>query len=1093
MSAFTEGLTTPQRDAVTHDGGPMIVLAGPGAGKTRVITHRIAHLVVDRGVEAERVLALTFTNKAATEMRDRLIGLVGPGRADRVRAFTFNGFGAWLLRRFADVAGVPTRPDQLDSAMRKRLMRRLWAERGLMSRSVAEGLDSGIERVTEQIHRMFCAGWTAREASELLGSALDACADDAARHEVTDWLEATRAWAAFDGLCREEGVMSYDDQIALATRLIETDRRVAEIVRSEAAHIVVDEFQDVNRAQIRMLRAIAPPGTGRDIAVVGDDDQSIYGFRGADNEAIGRFNSTWTAGGDRVRTVELGENFRSERCVIEASRAVIEVAGDARFMPNKTLVRAAVKSAEGDAPGAVVEAVRLDEWTRDGAAIAALIKLDLAEPGGAEHGRALSSYAVIARTHGDLDRVRRALELEGIPTASARGTGAADDPGVQDVLSWARLLVDPGAGHCVRRLLRRPPFAVPEGVVAVWERGWRAQRSRLEAGDAEAGALPGSGTLLDWIGAEVTSAGAHRGEIDRMLEWRDALAKEAADRAADEVIESIIRTTGVTAADLPSGAARRERVASLVSLLRFARSRRGRLDEPGDLRAFLDYYDDLDARDKRMEGDRDNPDAEPGPDGEADAVQLLTAHASKGLQFDTVFLPRVASPGYPSRRSAGELELPGVLLGDDGAEGSGDHEERRLFYVAMTRAERRLVALGTLPKKMSKDVPYFLHELIEAGAVERTADEVIDRAREAGVVANDGRDAELSSGAAKALELAVADERRAARELAAAALDRADRVGVDGAAFEGLAAQLTSAAKRMSALAAAERGLEVPAFALEDAGAMAGARRIADALAGLGADARGLEAMRSPLKLSYSLIDSYERCGLCFYVSQVLGLEDGFAPHLALGNAAHQAMQRFTQERAAAESEGRERPGRDWLVARGREALLKAWPGGEPVPLEAVEQIAEQLGRCFDSLITDDDHTVETEFAISLMYPDRQKGPHRLVAKLDRVDVTNGGFRIVDYKTGGASKAKLEPDKKDLQLGIYALAAETKFGEDITGTAEYWVLSTGQRGVVTLEELRGWRDKLTGRIDKAVEGMLAGRYERRRDCTGICASVFPHG
>ncbi len=1088
MSAFTKGLTESQREAVTHDGGPMIVLAGPGAGKTRVITHRIAHLVVDRGVEAERVLALTFTNKAATEMRDRLIGLIGAGPADRVRAFTFNGYGAWLLRRFADVAGVPMRPGQLDSAMRKRLMRRLWSERGLMSNAVAEGLDAGIERVTTQIHRMFCAGWTAGEASDALESAIPSCADDAERHELLDWLEATRAWAAFDGLSREEGVMSYDDQIALATRLIETDRRVAEIVRSESAHIVVDEFQDVNRAQIRMLRAIAPPGTGRDIAVVGDDDQSIYGFRGADDRAIGRFDSTWTTGGDRVRTVELGENFRSQRCVIEASRAVIEVAGEARFRPDKALVRAAIREAEGEAPGAVVEAVRLDEWTRDGASIAAMIKLDRAES-----GRALSSYAVIARAHGDLDRVRRALELEGIPTASARSSGAADDPGVQDVLSWARLLVDPGAGHCVRRLLRRPPFAVPEGVVAAWERGWRAQRSRLEAGDAEAGALPGSGTLLDWIGAEVSTAGAHRGEIDRMLEWRDTLAKEAADRGADEVIEAIIRTTGVTSADLPSGAARRERVASLVALLRFARSRRERLDEPGDLKAFLDYYDDLDARDKQMEGDRDNPDAEPGPNGEEEAVQLLTAHASKGLEFDTVFLPRVASPGYPSRRSAGEAELPRVLRGEDEAEGSGEHEERRLFYVAMTRAERRLVALGTTPKKMSKDVTYFLHELIEAGALERTADEVIDRAREAGVVANDGRDAELSSGAAKALELAVADERRAARELAAVALDRADRIGLDAPTFEELAAKLASAAKRMAAVAAAERGLEVPGFAAEDSAALAGARRIADALAGLGVDERGLGALKSPLKLSFSLIDSYERCGLCFFVSEVLGLDDGFAPYLALGNAAHRAMQRFTQERALAENEGREKPGRDWLVGLGREELLKAWPKGEPVPREAVEQIGEQLGRCFDQLITDDDHTVETEFAISLMYPDRETGPHRLVAKLDRVDIVDGGFRIVDYKTGGASKAKLEPDKKDLQLGIYALAAETKFGLDMSGTAEYWVLSTGERGVITLEELRGWREKLTARIDKAVEGMLAGRYERARDCTGICASVFPHG
>jgi DNA helicase-2/ATP-dependent DNA helicase PcrA len=1083
-------LTEPQRAAVSHDRGPMIVLAGPGAGKTRVITHRIAHLIQDRGTDPGRVLALTFTNKAADELRSRLIELIGPGAADRVQAHTFNSFGASLLRRFADVAGLPARPVHLDSAQRKRLMRRLRQERGVLRHAAAEGLDAAIERTNARINRMHCLGVRPGEAIAALRDAVAEADDTGERLSLESWLDAARAWEGLEDLCRDEGLIGYDEQIALASELLERDTRVAEMVRSDCAHIVVDEFQDVNAAQIRLLRAVAPPGSDADIAVVGDDDQSIYGFRGADDRALERFEKQWTVGDDRVRTVELSENWRSESCVIDASRAIIERAEN-RFHHDKSLQRADRLAGEPPAPGAAVEVVLLDDGQRDGAHIAAMILLDRErERERSGEARPWSSYAVLGRNGIDADRVRGALELEGIPVRSVRSTGAADDPAVQDVLAWARLLVDPSAGWCVRRVLRRPPLMIPEGRVVAWEKAWQAQRSRLEAGDGEAEDLPGLGTLLDWIGAVLPEGDPARATIDKLLNWYAELSALAAERRADEVVEAIVRTTGATGADLPDARARSTRITALVALLRFVRERRGRLDEPGDLRAFVSYYDDLDERDRTLDGQRTDPDAEPTPDGDDDAVSVMTAHGSKGLEFDTVFLARVGQHGYPSRRSDDpDLEPPACLRDEDAPANLRDDEERRLFYVAMTRAERRLVALGKLPKGKGTSV-YYLLELLEAGAIERTGDEVLDAAREAGVVAGEAREPDLSQAIIDAVTLTASDERRRAREDAAAALDAADRAGGDPGRFEGIAARLVSAARRISGVAAAEAGEPTPAWVSGDADAATGAERVAAARSGAVRGA-SFEGMSAPLQLSYSMIDGFERCGLCFYVKQVLGLSEGFKPVMGVGNAVHRAMQAFTGACRDADAEGGERPGVEDLVEMGRQQVLQVWPRGEPIDAEDRERVEAQLRVAHEHLVDPRDDTVEVEREVRFAYTG-PGGEHRFRAVIDRIDRIDGGVRLIDYKTGRASAGKLKPKADDLQLGVYAWAAAAYYAdEDLAGTAEYWMLATGERGVIGLDKLRDGDAKLRKRVDRAIEGMLEGRFERGKKCRGACTSVFP--
>ncbi|MEK6703405.1 MAG: ATP-dependent DNA helicase [Planctomycetota bacterium] len=1086
----TQDLSPEQQAAVDWSGGPLIVLAGPGTGKTRVIIHRIARLIKN-GVPPDRIVAVTFTVKAAAQLRDRLAGLVDastPGAADRVAVHTFHGFGFRLLTRFGDALGLPPSPELIDSAQTSRLLRQLVRENGLFRDSIALGRDSAIAQAQNEFEAMQNQGVDVAEAERFAADWIKRAAPasgeeaEANRAMAARFADTARLFWLFERERRRLGWLNFGDLIALPTRLLREHSGAAAIIRSDYRHFIVDEYQDSNAAQLALLAQLAP-SKDADLCVVGDDDQSIYGFRGADDRAFEHFRAQWPSSG----LLRLSENRRSIEPIVKVAGDIISRAYS-RFAPDK-VIRAVARSA---APGGGVEAVRLADEKDDGVTIAAMLLADRQ----ANPDRDWSNYAVIAHSHLDLDRIASALELEGVPVERARERSAIDEPGVQDAMAWINLLAGARDSWAVRRLLIRPPLSIDPYTVTRWEQLHRAQASR--ASD-DAG-------FIAWLGQHQAE---HPG-LARFLTTHGELKDTVKALTADSAISTIVLRTDVAHADLPAGEGGRPlaaRIEALASLLRFARERQSRLDPPGDLASFLRYHADLDKSEQGLGSlgqDRVEDSGDQSDDERPQAVTLTTAHSAKGLEFDTVFVPRVHPPhGYPKKGGQERTELPEGLVSASGETRSVDEqridEERRLFYVACTRAERRLVLLAKANKSPSRSTHFFeeltLRSSAQARPVVHEAADVMDRAAEVGIrlrgISGLERDAEGKGGTGRSFAQSLARARAQARRSATLALESADRPDLDGAELDAITAALRDAAARMAIAAGVERSLPPPAWA--DA-----SHRLLVKDLDAGRDRSSLftfQKVSPPIELSFTSIKAYLDCPRCWYVRNVMGVREAESREISDGTIVHRVLERHFDRVRKSEAGGQPPPSIDDLIALAKSELDRSAGPTREIDPEQSERIIALARTAVEKLHDKSSNILELEHDVRFSYTHTAPGDsgvttnHSFVAKMDRVEQTAGGlFRVIDYKTGYSSKALKEPAKDDLQLGIYAMAMAFEFNNKSTtppaGVAEYWILSTGERGTIDLAKLDLVR--VRSKIDEMITGVLTGEFGKGKACRGGC-------
>jgi len=1073
MNDWRDGLSPEQREAVEHSGGPLIVLSGPGTGKTRVIVHRIARLIA-QGEDPGRIVAMTYTTKAAREMRDRLAGLVGSSRAELVHAQTFHSFGQRLVRRFGDLLGLPAKTLIADSAMEKRLLRSLAREHGLFRAAAPGGLDAALARARKWIEQMGHHAVfpdQARKAAESMrdrARTLDTDGGRALAARAEEIAEVASLAECFTEAKRRKGWLSFEDLITLPISLLAlTNTFVADICRSDYRRFIVDEFQDINPAQLRLIELLSPAADA-DVCAVGDDDQAIYAFRGSDDRVFESFSRAWP----RRHVVVLTENHRSVPAVVAVGNSVISRASH-RFAPDKVVRPFPSNTHE---PWAGVEIVR-HSGDLDGALVAATLLVDRHQ----HPSKPWSGYAILAQKNSDLEAAASALEIEGIPTVRQRSASIADDQGVQDTLAWARLLGDPQDGYAACRLMARPPYSINPDDVAGWIRRYRAVQTQA------ANRHEVSPPFAAWL------ASLHDDRLTGFLDRHAELAALAATEPAGEVVYQIVLRTDPAHADLPcdaDGRARARRVAALVALLRFARERQDRLEQPGRLREFLDYYDDLDDKDRSLGSDEDRIDGDAEIAPETDGVRLLTAHSSKGLEFDTVLVLRVHPSGFPSSRRH-EDAPPDELLGLHHDDSRHADEQRRLFYVACTRTKQRLVLFAKTVKKAT-GTHYTVelesdHSVSESASV-RTAAEVMDRAAELGITL---RSQNLATGAGRPRSEAefLAMARADARRVASLALERSGTESLDEEEFAECARGLSDAAARLAIVHAVEHGRPPAPWLLASKD-----RRVfhdtlaADVVSSRGATSFGLRAPPPPLSLSFSSITDFEKCPRCWYFKHVLELPEPPSDRANIGSLVHTVLERWGKLRQRAAASGSPEPSSELLLALVRTAAEERRGLDDDISPETIDQVRTLIARAVG---LDDPRANLLDLEHVIRFPYVCEGiSHTMTAKIDRIDQLNNDLRVIDYKTGEPRKYLRSPAKDDPQLGIYAMALAWRFAGTADkaagdfpipmGLAEYWILSTGERGTIAFDDLD--LPKVRKKIDGVIERILAGDFARSGSC-----------
>jgi DNA helicase II / ATP-dependent DNA helicase PcrA len=612
------GLNSQQQSAVTAPGGPVLVLAGPGSGKTRVLAHRIAYLVQQQRIPPWQIMAVTFTNKAAREMRDRVERLLG-GQLDGLTLGTFHATCARILRREADYLRTTSDFVIYDTQDQESVAK-------LAIRAL--NLDDKQYTPRKMLNRI------SRAKNELITPDL---------YRAESYLEeiAGRVYEHYQRLLSENNAYDFDDLLMEAVLLFDAHPEVLSRYQHRYRHVLVDEFQDTNTAQYALLKRLA--GDRRNLFCVGDEDQSIYLFRGADWRNVGRFRDDFSD----CETILLEQNYRSTQIILDAAQTVI------RRNPHRTH-KALFTDRRGGSQIIVREAFDEDEQA---AYVADTIRR-LAASGEATAG----DFAVMYRTNAQSRRLEEAFVRAGMPYRLVGATRFYGRREVKDVVAFLRLVHNPVDSVSLLRIINVPPRGIGAKTITTLEQ-WAA-RDEISLGEALDRVAAGEPNPFATRAARALVSFA--GLVHHWVRQRDHLT-------VAELMDLVIDQSGYQGYlrdDTPEGEERWENVLEL---------RKVAADYPSlSLGEFLEQV--------ALVSDVDNL------TDEVDAPTLLTLHAAKGLEFNHVFIVGLEDDVLPHRRS---YDDPDAMA-----------EERRLFYVGITRARDQLFLLHSFRRSGWGDVDY---------------------------------------------------------------------------------------------------------------------------------------------------------------------------------------------------------------------------------------------------------------------------------------------------------------------------------------------------------------------------------------------------
>ena len=673
-------LNEAQRRAITHGQGPLLVIAGAGTGKTRVITERIRHLLQsDENLSGENILGLTFTKKAAGEMKARVVKATSE-RGKAVTLATFHSFCETLLAE-ADPQRVML--DEFDHwILLRRNLRRLHLEKYRRLADPGQFLNDFVEffsrcqdeLVSAEDYQRYAAGLAARMEAER--ETLDEDTLVERLETVALQQELARAYRASEELLREKNRVSFGSLITGAVGLLERDAQLREALQKKYRYILVDEFQDTNIAQLRLLELLAGPA--RNILAVGDNDQAIYRFRGASFASFKLFLERfagWKEGQDSTPfRVALTENYRSTPNILRVAMQVIGQNAVSADFPKKIL-------SPNEPPGEKIRIVELATPEEEARWVAS----ELERIHGA--GRRWKDFAVLYRQHAHRDHLVEELSRRKIPFVITR-LSILEHPLVRDALAYLRLIAAPYDDIACARVLAAPAWQLrAQDLVRLAEKARKEKKVIYDLLQ-----LPQGQLAFDHSQAA----------LGQLVEFVSSQKKTLKRCTAREIL-------GVLTDWLEIRQRAKEHDRKYVKRLAEFMKEWEPKSETRGLAEFIEYLDYYAQAGGVVSLEDDAP---------PDAVQLMTVHAAKGLEFPQVFLLRVNNRAFPATERPRVFEFP-VELMKEGAPAEQFHiqEERRLFYVALTRAEERLT-ITTVTEKKGK-VPVFIEDILMEPAIKR--------------------------------------------------------------------------------------------------------------------------------------------------------------------------------------------------------------------------------------------------------------------------------------------------------------------------------------------------------------------------------------
>ena len=611
MNPLLNGMNDRQAEAVQTTEGPLLIMAGAGSGKTRVLTHRIAYLIDEKMINPWNILAITFTNKAAREMKERAAAL-NPATQDCLIA-TFHSMCVRTLRREADHIGYNRNFTIVDPGEQRTLMKRIlknlnldpkkWNERAILA-TISKAKNDLIDEVAY-----------ANMAGDMYTEIVAKC------------------YTAYQKELRQSEAMDFDDLIMLTLRLFDQNPDVLTYYQQRYQYIHVDEYQDTNHAQYQLVKLLA--SRFKNICVVGDADQSIYGWRGADMQNILDFEKDYP----EAKVVLLEENYRSTKTILQAANEVIRNNRNRRpknlWTQNEDGEEIVYYRANDEQDEALFVARTIDQLSRE--------------------GYSHKDFAVLYRTNAQSRTVEEALLKSNIPYTMVGGTKFYSRKEIRDVISYLNLIANPSDNISYERVVNEPKRGVGPGTV---------DKIRNFAASQEISLLDASANIM-LSPVKGKAAQAVYEFANLILDLRDRLD----DYSVTELVELVLKKTGYSAALAAQATLESQaRIENIEEFLSVTKNFDENPDNPADetgLDKLSRFLNDL-----ALIADTDDGDQE------SSEVTLMTLHAAKGLEFPVVFLVGMEENVFPlSRASEDEDEL---------------EEERRLAYVGITRAEKIL-------------------------------------------------------------------------------------------------------------------------------------------------------------------------------------------------------------------------------------------------------------------------------------------------------------------------------------------------------------------------------------------------------------------